>query len=322
MVRIMAVPDRRDALDHVVVLMFENRSFDNLLGRLYEPGEVSSFEGVIGKDLSNPIPEWAEDGAKRATVPYGVAANMDTPNPDPGEEYQPVNTQLFGIIDPPENRGVLAERMAAPYNQPADGRGPTMDGFVADYISALWAETGRQPTHEEYAQIMTGYNTLLMIVFDEHGGTYDHVPPPAAIPPEPSAPAGQMGFRFDRLRDRRRPERGSGRNPCPRDPAARRGGPDGRSILHRHLLRRTAQAVHQGRMVRDHRGADGRGVGGLRRGGDGRLAGRADLVRRRVHVPHPRPLPRLGGAPGQGAVRSTRARRRQAVAGPQARWQV
>ena len=45
-----------NALDHVVVVMFENRSFDNLLGRLYEPGEVPSFEGVIGKDLSNPIP--------------------------------------------------------------------------------------------------------------------------------------------------------------------------------------------------------------------------------------------------------------------------
>jgi|SRR5215212_1792015 phospholipase C len=177
MVRIMAVPDRRDALDHVVVLMFENRSFDNLLGRLYEPGEVSSFEGVIGKDLSNPIPEWAEDGAKRATVPYGVAANMDTPNPDPGEEYQHVNTQLFGIIDPPENRGVLAERMAAPYNQPADGRGPTMDGFVADYISALWAETGRQPTHEEYAQIMTGYTPEQMPVLSTLArgfATFDH----------------------------------------------------------------------------------------------------------------------------------------------------
>jgi phospholipase C len=38
------------ALDHVVAVMFENRSFDNLLGRLYEPGEVASFEGVIGKD--------------------------------------------------------------------------------------------------------------------------------------------------------------------------------------------------------------------------------------------------------------------------------
>ena len=71
----MIAPDRREAMDHAVVLMFENRSFDNLLGRLYESGEVSSFEGLIGKDHSNPIPKWAEDGARRATVPYGVAAN-------------------------------------------------------------------------------------------------------------------------------------------------------------------------------------------------------------------------------------------------------
>jgi phospholipase C len=42
------------------------------------------------------------------------------------------------------------------------------------------------------------YNTLLMVNFDEHGGTYDHVVPPAAPPPNPSAPAGQMGFTFDR----------------------------------------------------------------------------------------------------------------------------
>jgi phospholipase C len=80
-------PDPSQALDHVVVVMFENRSFDNLLGRLYEPEEVESFEGVVGKELSNPIPEWAEHGASRGEVPYGVAANMDTPNPDPGEEY-------------------------------------------------------------------------------------------------------------------------------------------------------------------------------------------------------------------------------------------
>jgi len=52
--------------------MFENRSFDHLLGRLYEWREGGSFEGVIGKDLSNPIPAWAEHGADRG-VPYGVA---------------------------------------------------------------------------------------------------------------------------------------------------------------------------------------------------------------------------------------------------------
>jgi hypothetical protein len=89
--------DRSKALDHVVVLMFENRSFDNLLGRLYGPGEVRSFEGVIGKNLSNPIPEWAEHGANQKTVPYGVATTMNTPNPDPGEEFPHINTDLFGM---------------------------------------------------------------------------------------------------------------------------------------------------------------------------------------------------------------------------------
>lgn len=41
-------------------------------------------------------------------------------------------------------------------------------------------------------------NTLLLVAFDEHGGTYDHVPPPRVDPPDPTAPAGQLGFRFDR----------------------------------------------------------------------------------------------------------------------------
>jgi phospholipase C len=48
-------PDRGRALDHVVVVMFEYRSFDYLLGRLYEPGEVASFKGVIGKELRKRV---------------------------------------------------------------------------------------------------------------------------------------------------------------------------------------------------------------------------------------------------------------------------
>jgi phospholipase C len=157
----MPRPDRSHALDHIVVIMFENRSFDNLLGRLYEPGEVASFEGVTGLDLSNPIPGWAPDavpGAGPRLLPYGTTTNMNTPSPDPGEEYQHVNTQLFGLIDPPGNRNMVAERMVAPYNAPASpAQRPTMDGFVADYISAFTAEMLRPPSFEEYAQIMTGY---------------------------------------------------------------------------------------------------------------------------------------------------------------------
>jgi phospholipase C len=39
---------------------------------------------------------------------------------------------------------------------------------------------------------------LFLVAFDEHGGNYDHVVPPRADRPDPAAPAGQMGFRFDR----------------------------------------------------------------------------------------------------------------------------
>ena len=57
----MPAPNRYHALDHIVVLLFENRSLDNVLGHLYRPEDGKNFDGVIGKDLSNPIPEWAED---------------------------------------------------------------------------------------------------------------------------------------------------------------------------------------------------------------------------------------------------------------------
>ena len=74
-----------------------------------------------GQGSRQPDPRGAECGADRDSVPYAVAENMDTPNPDPGEEYQRVNTQLFGTIDPPGNEGVLAEKMTAPFDVPADG---------------------------------------------------------------------------------------------------------------------------------------------------------------------------------------------------------
>ena len=45
-----------NAMDHVILVLFENRSLDNMLGHLYGPASVKTFEGVIGKDLSNPVP--------------------------------------------------------------------------------------------------------------------------------------------------------------------------------------------------------------------------------------------------------------------------
>jgi phospholipase C len=172
----MAAPDRQNALDHVVVVLFENRSVDNLLGHLYGPEDGKTFEGVIGKDLSNPIPDWAEDGADRKVVPYTVATDMDSPNPDSGEEYPHTNTQLYNILNE-ANRFKALSDITAPYNAPALGQTPTMDGFVTDYISFFTAEMGRQPTYEEYAQIMTGFTPQQVPVLNGLArgfGVFDH----------------------------------------------------------------------------------------------------------------------------------------------------
>jgi phospholipase C len=46
-------------------------------------------------------------------------------------------------------------------------------------------------------------NTAILIVYDEHGGTYDHVPPPACTPDgfvaQPKATGTPDAFHFDRL---------------------------------------------------------------------------------------------------------------------------
>jgi phospholipase C len=168
--------DRASAMDHVVLVLFENRSFDNLLGHLYEPGEVPSFEGVLGKNLSNPIPDWAEHGVEKREVPYGVATSMDSPNPDPGEEFQHTNTQLFNVLDE-RNRFKDATEMVPPFNAPAPGQQPTMDGFVTDYISFFSVQMGRQPTYDEYKQIMTGYTPQQVPVISSIArgfGVFDH----------------------------------------------------------------------------------------------------------------------------------------------------
>jgi phospholipase C len=41
-------------------------------------------------------------------------------------------------------------------------------------------------------------STMLVITFDEHGGCYDHVEPPPAVPPDAASDPGENGFHFDR----------------------------------------------------------------------------------------------------------------------------
>jgi hypothetical protein len=139
---VVPAPDK-PGFDHLVVIMFENRSFDSLLGYLYPPEALpagETFDGVANHPYSNPGP----NGPVPAHIYTGPTDTiMASPNPDPGEEYPHVNTQLFGTVDPPSNAHLNYIDMTAPFNAPPAGAAATMQGFVTDYINNFVATEGR-----------------------------------------------------------------------------------------------------------------------------------------------------------------------------------
>lgn len=92
------------AINHIVVLMLENRSFDHMLGFLYaDSGNKSPtgqpFEGLTGKE-SNP----GAGGGAAVTVfsiPPNTTSTYYMPGADPGEGYSATNAQLFGSATAP-----------------------------------------------------------------------------------------------------------------------------------------------------------------------------------------------------------------------------
>ncbi len=117
------------AIDHIVVLMLENRSFDHLLGFLYsESGNVSPsghhFEGLRG-DESNP----GSDG--QPVRVFGIEPSMPgayfMPGANPGEGFVNTNQQLFGTP-------VAASSSAVPTNT----------GFVTNFAQALDSDSAAQ----------------------------------------------------------------------------------------------------------------------------------------------------------------------------------
>jgi len=114
-----------DKIEHIVVLMLENRSFDNVLGRLYP--DDPNFNGV--KDgMSNPRP-----GGGSASVFAGT--DMTAPFPDPNEPYDHVYMQLFNPPCTPTPPGVPPCPPPCPI--PNTTATPDMQGFVINYANAI-----------------------------------------------------------------------------------------------------------------------------------------------------------------------------------------
>jgi len=90
------------SVNHIVVLMLENRSFDHMLGYLYASSGNASpsgqpFEGLKGTE-SNP------DSSGNVSVYKIAKTNANAylmPGADPGEGYLATNSQLFGTTTAP-----------------------------------------------------------------------------------------------------------------------------------------------------------------------------------------------------------------------------
>jgi phospholipase C len=121
----MAATNQLGAIDHVVILMLENRSFDHMLGFLYADRSNQSlsgqpFDGLTGAE-TNPGPNGTTVRVSpiTATTPHPYLM----PGADPGEGFLATNSQLYGMA-------------TAPPNQSASN-----DGFVSDFAYTLGWES-------------------------------------------------------------------------------------------------------------------------------------------------------------------------------------
>lgn len=118
----MADENGLSSLEHVIVLMLENRSFDHMLGFLYaDSANVAPsgqpFDGLTGTE-SNP------DATGQPVTVFKIEPTTANayymPGADPGEGYMATNSQLFGSIKAPAS--------------PAE---PAMQGFIKDFAYTL-----------------------------------------------------------------------------------------------------------------------------------------------------------------------------------------
>ena len=89
-------------IEHIVVVMLENRSFDSMLGRLY-PDKIASgeFNGLTGNEYNEYHDLFSEKKIKvsvSATPPSGHSPYL-SPDPDPGEFFGDMTQQILNEHD-------------------------------------------------------------------------------------------------------------------------------------------------------------------------------------------------------------------------------
>lgn len=119
-------------IEHVVVLMMENRSFDSMLGRLYD--DRLDFNGVpkdamnIWQDKSYPV--WTSPGSLSTD-------SARIPTPDPKEDFSAMTEQIFGPGDPPPAKPTMGGFVASYAKTDTHRPGDVMHGFTPEQLPVL-----------------------------------------------------------------------------------------------------------------------------------------------------------------------------------------
>jgi phospholipase C len=133
------------------------------------------------------------DAAGLGWAIYGYNAQPLTKNTF--TQISTASASHFGKFD--GFRAAAAAGTLPPYTFLEPGWGSKGNSEHPIYDVAL----GEQLIHDVYQALRSGPGwpgTLLVITYDEHGGCYDHVPPPWGAAP-PDSDAGEFGFGFDRF---------------------------------------------------------------------------------------------------------------------------
>jgi phospholipase C len=149
-----------------------------------------------------------DDKTHTFTAPsiFGLLNSHNLPWAIYGYDTQPLTKDTFTDITgaDPGHFGVFSDFASA-------AKAGSLPAFT--FLEPSWSSTGNsqhpnydvalgeQLIHDVYETLREGPSwpqTLLVITYDEHGGCYDHVPPPYGAAP-PDQDAGEFGFDFTRF---------------------------------------------------------------------------------------------------------------------------
>jgi phospholipase C len=137
--------------------------------------------GTIFSRLSDANITWAEYAAQ---YPQATAITMEL-YPRPDQIYEPSHARPPSDFFSAAAAGKLPSFTLIDPNYDTSSQENPQNIVLGDaFIESIVRALGASPAWEK---------TLLILTYDEHGGYYDHVPPPAALAPDSIAPVVEPG---------------------------------------------------------------------------------------------------------------------------------